>query len=90
MVTDGDHTGQLTALLNSMKTQMKTTADEVFAAYTQKKHVLNRRESDIVSRYYGFGKHRRHTLQEIGNEYTLTRERVRQIKSNALVKLNVK
>jgi RNA polymerase primary sigma factor len=36
---------------------------------------------------FGVGGGRRHTLDEIGNAFMLTRERIRQIESKALRKL---
>lgn len=48
---------------------------------------LTARESAIIKSYYGLnGKHAM-TLEEIGHEFKLTRERVRQIKENATRKL---
>lgn len=48
---------------------------------------LSQREGDIIRLYYGLnGKHAR-TLEEIGEEFSLTRERVRQIKENAIRRL---
>ena len=41
------------------------------------------REKEILQRFYGIGT-REMTLEEIGDEYGLTRERVRQIKEKAL------
>ena len=49
-------------------------------------HTLDDREREIVNRYYGLG-YTPHTLQEIGNIFKLTKERVRQIKEKALRKL---
>lgn len=48
---------------------------------------LNRREIDIISSYFGLGNEDELTLEEIGNKYGLTKERVRQIKEKALIKL---
>ena len=48
---------------------------------------LNSRESDVISYYYGLnGKHAM-TLEEIGELFGLTRERVRQIKEKATKRL---
>ena len=44
---------------------------------------LSPREKEILQRFYGIGT-REMTLEEIGDEYGLTRERVRQIKEKAL------
>jgi RNA polymerase primary sigma factor len=48
---------------------------------------LTPREARIIRLRFGVGGGRRHTLDEIGNEFTLTRERIRQIESAALTKL---
>jgi len=48
---------------------------------------LTEREARIIRLRFGVGGGRRHTLDEIGNEFTLTRERIRQIESKALDKL---
>jgi RNA polymerase primary sigma factor len=36
---------------------------------------------------FGIGKHEEHTLEEVGEKYGVTRERIRQIESKALTKL---
>ncbi len=48
---------------------------------------LSEREADIIRFYYGLNGNVPHTLEEIGNEFGLTRERVRQIKEKAIKKL---
>jgi RNA polymerase primary sigma factor len=48
---------------------------------------LTEREARIIRLRFGVGGGRRHTLDEIGSEFTLTRERIRQIESKALAKL---
>jgi RNA polymerase primary sigma factor len=45
------------------------------------------RESEILRFYYGLNGYQPHTLEEIGVEFGLTRERVRQIKEKAIKKL---
>ena len=48
---------------------------------------LTRREADIIRLYFGLtGKHV-HTLEEIGEKFNLTRERIRQIKERAIKRL---
>ena len=46
--------------------------------------ILSPREIQIVSAYYGLGGDKSLTLEEIGDLYDLTRERVRQIKERAI------
>ena len=48
--------------------------------------MLNERERRIVTAFYGIGEPEM-TLEEIGNKYGLTRERVRQIKEKAIRRL---
>jgi RNA polymerase primary sigma factor len=45
------------------------------------------READILRYYFGLNNIQPHTLEEIGDEFGLTRERVRQIKEKAIKKL---
>jgi len=45
------------------------------------------REKDILERYFGLDGQEPHTLEEIGRTYRLTRERVRQIRDRAIVRL---
>lgn len=49
-------------------------------------HTLSERERDIVKKFFGIGVPEM-TLEEIGDEFGLTRERVRQIKEKAIRKL---
>lgn len=48
---------------------------------------ISDRERDIVYRYYGINLNERYTLEEIGKEYKLTKERVRQIIDKAMTKM---
>ena len=48
---------------------------------------LGEREAEIIRYYFGLNSYPPHTLEEIGNEFGLTRERVRQIKEKAIKKL---
>lgn len=48
---------------------------------------LNERERDVLTLRFGIGHDREHTLEEIANNYDLTRERIRQIESRALTRL---
>jgi RNA polymerase primary sigma factor len=48
---------------------------------------LSEREADVISNYYGLNGDHAMTLEEIGEQYGLTRERVRQIKDKATKRL---
>ncbi|MDX2172987.1 MAG: RNA polymerase sigma factor RpoD/SigA [Bacteroidota bacterium] len=45
---------------------------------------LTERESDVVKLFFGIGGSHAHSLEEIGEKFDLTRERVRQIKEKAV------
>jgi RNA polymerase primary sigma factor len=57
--------------------------DEVQAGLS----ILSPREVEVLSAYYGLNGHKSLTLEEIGEMYALTRERVRQIKERAIRRL---
>ena len=61
---------------NSLKVEIERTLS-----------TLNEREAEILRFYYGLNGLNAHTLEEIGKELDLTRERVRQVKEKALKKL---
>lgn len=48
---------------------------------------LTEREKKVISLYFGFGQNKDLTLEEIGKELGLTKERIRQIKECALKKM---
>jgi RNA polymerase primary sigma factor len=48
---------------------------------------LTEREYLVVRKYYGIGEEMHYTLEEIGQQMDITRERVRQLKDGALIKL---
>lgn len=48
---------------------------------------LTHREANIIRLYFGLNGRHAHTLEEIGEEFNLTRERVRQIKEKAIKRL---
>ena len=50
-------------------------------------NTLAQKEADIIRLYFGLNGKHTHTLGEIGEEYNLTRERIRQIKERAIKRL---
>jgi RNA polymerase primary sigma factor len=50
--------------------------------------VLSDKEREVLRLRFGIGTDREHTLEEIGERYALTRERIRQIETAALRKLH--
>jgi RNA polymerase primary sigma factor len=49
--------------------------------------ILEEREKEIIIRRFGIGKQERLTLEEIGEEFGVTRERIRQLEQRAMRKL---
>jgi RNA polymerase primary sigma factor len=48
---------------------------------------LTPREAQVIRLRFGIGRKSDHTLEEIGNDFRVTRERIRQIEAKALAKL---
>jgi RNA polymerase primary sigma factor len=63
-----------------MKQSLKTEVAEGLS-------ILSAREVEVLSSYYGLNGNKSMTLEEIGELYGLTRERVRQIKERAIRRL---
>jgi RNA polymerase primary sigma factor len=51
---------------------------------------LPQRQREVIERRFGLGSGERETLQKIGDDFGITRERVRQIESEAFSKLESK
>jgi len=51
---------------------------------------LDAREAEVIKLAFGIGSNHKATLEEIGERFSLTRERIRQIKEKALTKLRNK
>lgn len=61
----------------------KSAEAELFSLFAH----LNEREVEILTNYFGLNGKEPKTLEEIGQQYGLTRERVRQIKERSMQKL---
>jgi len=62
-------------------------SDSLSIEITRALATLTERESNIVTLFYGIGFKHALTLEEIGEKYNITRERVRQIKEKAIRRL---
>jgi RNA polymerase primary sigma factor len=63
-----------------MSESLKTEIERVLAT-------LSEREAEVIKLYFGLNKEHSLTLEEIGEKFNLTRERVRQIKEKAIRRL---
>lgn len=50
-------------------------------------NTLTRREAEVIRLYYGLNGRPSHTLEEIGEKFNITRERIRQIKEKGIKRL---
>ena len=50
-------------------------------------HTVSNREEKVLRMRFGIGERSDHTLEEVGQDFGLTRERIRQIEAKALLKL---
>jgi RNA polymerase primary sigma factor len=67
--------------------ETKLIADSLQSEVGRALATLTARESDVISHYYGLGGAESMTLEEIGEKFNITRERVRQIKEKATRRL---
>jgi len=86
----GDNEGSLLNVLAD-QTQLLPDADaienSVREQVTKVLNTLSPREAEIIRLYFGMGDEACLTLEEIGGRFNVTRERVRQIKEQALRRL---
>jgi len=85
--------GEDRCLMDSLSDSEQVSAEDQMLEFTLKEDIavalegLSEREAEVLRLYYGLGKDRPLTLDQIGTRIKLTRERVRQIKELALSKL---
>ena len=83
-------------LMNFIANDKQELPDQTLMLESRKSEIasvlltLTDREAEVIRLYYGIDYERAFTLEEIGEKFSLTRERVRQIKEKALTKLKHK
>src|SRR6478752_1734137 len=85
--------GEENGLLDVLENDSEETPDSGLMVDSLRKEVqrslstLTSRESDVITLYFGLNGEHAMTLEEIGEKFNLTRERVRQIKEKAIRRL---
>jgi len=70
------------------KTPLEAATDQLLKEHvSQVLALLTPREQKILRMRFGLSDGRQHTLEEVGQEFGVTRERIRQIEAKALAKL---
>src|SRR4030065_942744 len=64
-----------------------TERNNVTKQIVRVRDTLTPREAEIIKRRFGIGFDKDHTLEEVGRQFSITRERVRQIEAKAIRKL---
>jgi RNA polymerase primary sigma factor len=72
---------------NAIKPDKKLLTESLQKEIERALTTLSPRESEIIKLYFGINMQHPYTLEEIGEEFGLTRERVRQIKEKAIKRL---
>ena len=85
---DGDATlGDLIEATNAVDPHAAAEANALQRAIAEALEELTPREQRILRMRFGIGDTTDHTLEEVGKEFGVTRERIRQIEAKALAKL---
>ena len=85
--------GEENSLLDVLENDSEATPDSGLMTDSLRREVpralstLTQRESDVITLYFGLNGEHAMTLEEIGEKFNLTRERVRQIKEKAIRRL---
>ncbi len=85
--------GEEISLLDVLKNENGETPDSSLMNDSLRSEVqralstLTQREADVISLYFGLNGEHSNTLEELGEKFNLTRERIRQIKGKAIIRL---
>jgi len=88
--------GEKNALIDVIEDENQDTPDQDLMGSSLKQEIreslntLKERERQVIQMYFGIDREYSLTLNEIGDEFNLTRERVRQIKEKAINRLRHK
>ncbi|MBX2976841.1 MAG: sigma-70 family RNA polymerase sigma factor [Ignavibacteriaceae bacterium] len=85
--------GEDNRLLDVLQNDQQPSPDSILMTESLKQEIeralstLTEREAEVIKLYFGLNKEHSLTLEEIGERFNLTRERVRQIKEKAIRRL---
>ena len=85
--------GEDSSLINVIEDEQEKDPDNKVMDTSMKEEIasalstLTERERSVIEMYFGINRDRSFTLNEIGEQFSLTRERVRQIKEKAIRRL---
>jgi RNA polymerase primary sigma factor len=88
--------GEENSLLDVLENDSEETPDSGLMNDSLRREVqralstLTQREADVITLYFGLNGEHSMTLEEIGEKFNLTRERVRQIKEKAIRRLDTR
>ncbi len=72
---------------NELDPEQSFVVDELLSEMSVALETLSPRERSIIARYYGLGEEEPQSLETIGQDINLSRERVRQIRNQALKRI---
>ena len=84
---DDSHLGDLIADDNAVSPDLAAIQSNLRETTTQMLATLSPREERVLRMRFGIGLNSDHTLEEVGQQFSVTRERIRQIEAKALRKL---
>ena len=73
--------------VNETNPESEMMAESLIQEVQRSLAMLSAREADVISLYFGLNRRPSMSLEEIGDKFNLTRERVRQIKEKATMRL---
>ena len=85
--------GDENRLIDILENEEQPSPDQTLMSESLRKEIeralstLSEREVEVIKLYFGLNKEHSLTLEEIGEKFNLTRERVRQIKEKAIMRL---
>ncbi|MBQ8707201.1 MAG: RNA polymerase sigma factor RpoD [Succinivibrionaceae bacterium] len=84
---DDSHIGDFIEDSTLSSPDESATSECLKAAIKQVLNALTEREAKVICMRFGIGMNTDHTLEEVGKQFEVTRERIRQIEAKALRKL---